>query len=292
MGASRQRPRESRRREIRPASALPPLALLLIGLIPSAAAQNGPADREQAARDLIANAAQALAERRAPGFLDALDRPLANQLRKPVEALVRDYDIQSGLDFAPAAGDDRGVSLAVTWRMDLTAREGGRAVTHRERRVTCRVESRGGALRIVAVDGALEAPGLFSSPDIGGAWDLLLTASTALVGAFGPGQLRDPDTTAAGFMTAFDSKMAGYEALRAGVAALAAQGRINCTLTLTSNEGTDAVRTVAVDWVLEVAGSETGIRILERESQLTFLIERHGKRWLIVSVSPLDLFTK
>src|ERR1039458_9736698 len=56
-------------------------ALLLIALAWPAAAQSGPVDQQQAARDLVSNAAQALAERRAAGFLEALDTPLAAQLR-------------------------------------------------------------------------------------------------------------------------------------------------------------------------------------------------------------------
>lgn len=76
-------------------------ALLLIALAWPAATQSVPADREQAARDLVSNAAQALAERRAAGFLDALDAPLAEKLRKPVEALVPAYDIQPASSFSP-----------------------------------------------------------------------------------------------------------------------------------------------------------------------------------------------
>jgi hypothetical protein len=256
-------------------------ALLLIGLAWPAAAQSGPADREQAARDLISNAAQALTERRTAGFLEALDRPLADQLRKPVEALVRSYDVQPALEFLSATADERGVALAVEWKLDLTAREGQRAITHRQRQVGCRVELRGDVLRIVTMDGALGAPGFFSPPDVDGAWDLLESAASAL---------SQPDTRVTGFLAAFDSKLPGYETLRNGAEALAAQGQVNSTIGLTSDEGTDAARTLEVDWTLEVVNSETGIRIMQREAQPTFKIERRGKRWVIVSITPLDFF--
>jgi hypothetical protein len=258
-----------------------PRALLLIALAWPAAAQSGPADREQAARDLLSNTAQALAERRAASFLEALDRPLAEQLRKPGEALVRSYDGQSALEFLSATADDRGVTLAIDWKLDLTAREGPRSITHRQRRIACRVESRGGALRIVALDGILDAPGFFSPPDVDGAWDLLQTAARAL---------SQPDTPAAGFLAAFDSNLPDYEALRNGAEALAGQGQVNSTIGLTSDEGTDAARKLEVDWTIEVVNGETGIRIMQREAQLTFKVERRGKRWLIVSLAPLDFF--
>ena len=247
-------------------------ALLLIALAWPAAAQSGPVDQQQAARDLVSNAAQALAERRAAGFL---------------EALLRSYDVKPALEFVSATEDNRGVALGMDWKLDLAAREGLRSITHRQRRVSCRVEPRDGALRIVAFgdspDGAPGAPGLFSPPDVDGAWDLLQSAARAL---------SQPDTPAAGFLAAFDSKLPGYEALRNGAEALAAQGEVDSTIGLTTDEGTDTARTLEVDWTLEVVNAETGIRILQREAQLTFKIERRGKRWLIVSVAPLDFFTK
>ena len=256
-------------------------ALLLIALAWQAAAQSAPVDRAQAARDLVSKAAQALAERRAAGFLEALDLPLAEKLRKPVESLVRSYDIQPALEFLSATADDRGVALAIDWKLRLTAREGQRSITNRQKRVTCRVASRDGALRIVALDGALD--GFFSPPDVDAAWDLLQSAARAL---------SQPDTPTAGFLASFDSKLPDYEALRTGAESLAGQGQVNSTIGLTSHEGTDATRTLEVDWTLEVVNAETGIRILQRESDLTFKIERRGKRWLIVSVTPLDFFAK
>jgi len=258
-------------------------ALLLIALAWPAAAQSGPNDRQQAARDLVSKAAQALAERRAAGFLEAFDRPLAEHLRKPVEAMVRAYDIQPALDFLSATAGDRGVALAIDWKLDLAAREGLRSITHRQKRVTCRVEPRDGALRIVSLDGALDTPGRFSPPDIDGAWDLLQTAARAL---------NQPGSPATGFLASFDSKSPGYESLRNGVEALAAQGEVDSTIGLTTDEGTDTARALEVDWTLEVVNAETGMRIFQRESQLTCKVERRGKRWLIVSITPLELFTK
>lgn len=257
--------------------------LLLFGLGWPAAAQNGPADREQAARNLISNAAQALAERRAAGFLEAFDPPLAEKLRKPAEALVAGYEIQPALEFVSATVDDHGVALVVDWNLRVEAREGLRSITHREKRADCRVESRGGALRIVAMNGALAAPGLFSPPNVDGAWDLMQSAARALSQA---------DSPAAGFMAFFDSKLPGYEALRSGAEALAGQGEVDSRISLDSDEGTDDVRTLEVDWTLEVVNSETRIRILQRESELTFKVERRGKRWVIASLSPMDFFAK
>jgi hypothetical protein len=258
-------------------------ALLLIGLAWPAAAQSGPVDRAQAARDLVSKAAQALAERRATGFLEALAPALAEKLRKPVEALVHSYDVQPALEFLSSTADDRGVALTIDWKLDVTAREGQRAITHRQRRVTCRVESRDGARRIVALDGALDVPGFFSVPDVDGAWDVLQSAARAL---------SQPDIPAAGFLASFDSKLPDYEALRTGAEALAGQGQVNSTIGLTSHEGSDTARALEVDWTLEIVNSETGIRILQRETPVTFKVERRGKRWLIVSITPLDFFTK
>jgi hypothetical protein len=262
-------------------------ALLLIALAWPVAAQSPAADPQQTARDLVSNAAQALADRRTAGFLGALDKPLAERLRKPVEALLRSYDVQPALEIFFTGVNGPGVALGIDWKMDLAAREGLRSITHRQRRVTCRVEPRDGALRIVALDaireGPLDAPSLFSPPDITGAWDLLQSAARSLSQAVSP---------AAGFLAAFDSKLPGYESLRNGAESLTAQGEVDSTIGLTTDEGTDTARTLEVDWTLEVVNPETGLRILQRESPLTVKIERLGKRWLVVSIAPLDFFTK
>jgi hypothetical protein len=258
-------------------------ALLLIACVWPAAAQSGAPDREQAARDVVSNAAEALAERHAAAFLDAFDKPLAEKLRNPVETLLRSHDVQPTLEFAYADVLVGGVVLTIGWRMDLAAREGLRGITHRQRRVTCRVESRSGALRIVTLDGAFESPALFSPPDVSGAWDLLQSAARSL---------SQPDSPAAGFLGAFDSKLPGYESLRSGAESLAAQGEVDSTIGLTTDEGTDTARTLEVDWTLEVVNHETGIRILQRHSQLTVKLERRDRNWLIVSIAPLDFFTK
>jgi hypothetical protein len=254
-------------------------ALLLIGLAWAAAAQSAAPDREQAAREVVSNAVRALAERHAAGFLDVLDKPLASQLHKPIETLLRSYDVQPAIEFVSATTDDRGVALVTNWKIDIAAREGLRSVTHRERRVTCRVESRDGASKIVTLD----APGLFASPDIDGAWDLLQSAARLL---------SQPDSPVAGFLSTFDSKLPNYELLRTAAESLTAQGEVDSTIGLTTDEGTDTARTLEVDWTLEVVNADTGIRIQQRESPLTFKVERRGKRWVIVSLTPLDFFTK
>ena len=263
--------------------------LLLIALAWAGAAQNAPAEREQAAENLVANATQALAERRAAGFLEAFERPLADKLRKPVEALAAGYDIQPALEFLSAAAADRGVSLRIDWKLELTAREGQRSLTHRERQVGCRVERRGDALRIVSFDESGGATGLFAPPNVDGAWDLLQSAARELGQ---PGFQAGPAAAAAGFIACFDSRMKGYEALRGGAEALAAQGEVDSTIGLESDEGTDSARTIEADWTLEVVNGETRIRILQREAQLTFKMERRGRGWAIVSAAPLDFFTK
>jgi len=258
-------------------------ALLLLGLAWPAAAQSAPADRERAARDLIANAAGSLAGRDAAGFLAAFAPSLADQLRKPIEALARDYEIQPALQFVNASAENNGIAFTIDWNMSLTAREGQRGVTHRHEVVSCSVELHGGLPRIAALEGknAPDAAAFFSPPDVGGAWDLLQGAARAL---------SQPDSPAAGFLAAFDSRMPGYEALRIGAQDLAARGEVDSTIGLTSDEGTDTVRTIEADWTLEVVDSGTRIRILQHEAPLVFTIERRGKRWVIVSLRPPDFF--
>jgi hypothetical protein len=258
-------------------------ALLPIAMAWPAAAQSGAADREQAARDVVTNAVQALVDRHAATFLEALDKPIADKLRKPVEALLRSFDVQPAIEFVSATTDDRGVALAGDWKLDLAAREGLRSVTHRQRRVTCRIEARDGAPKIVTLDGVLDAPGLFSPPDIDGAWDLLESAARLL---------SQRDAPAAGFLSAFDSKFPGYESLRDGAESLAGRGEVDSTVGLTTDEGTDTARTLEVGWTFEVVNPDTGMRILQRESPVTAKLERRGKRWVIVSIAPIEFFTK
>lgn len=96
---------------------------------------------------------------------------------------------------------------------------------------------------------------------------------------------------AGAFLDAFDPKMPGYEKLRESVAALVDEGDLSCSVEVLSNTGDDQIRTLTLDWILEIAYKNDHPGWARRQKTVTCKFEKSGKKWRIVSFDPLDLFT-
>jgi hypothetical protein len=104
--------------------------------------------------------------------------------------------------------------------------------------------------------------------------DLFRTAAEALAD-------KDP----AGFMGKFDSKMPGYATLRDEVVELLDHSDVGSSWEVVAYQGgEDPMRTLRLDWTLEVNGDQPRRQILK------FGIERQGKKWKIVSLEPIEFF--
>jgi hypothetical protein len=90
------------------------------------------------------------------------------------------------------------------------------------------------------------------------------------------------------FMAPFDPAMPGIDLLRAGVAALAAQGETQSFIELTRNEGDDRARTIELSWELRILRTGDATISSRREVHVTCKLELRGKRWHVVAFEPIN----
>jgi hypothetical protein len=110
--------------------------------------------------------------------------------------------------------------------------------------------------------------------------DFLLTAATAL-----------RDGNAYGFMGAFDPNMKGYQQLRAQTVSLVHDAQVDSTIKIKSNNGSDTVRTLELDWQLQIAEKDSSAGSTDRRGNVTCRVEKIEGKWLIESFDPLLFFT-
>jgi len=109
--------------------------------------------------------------------------------------------------------------------------------------------------------------------------DLLGSMTAALV-----------EVNAQEFMGAFDKNMPDYERLKGNVEALVNQADVSSSIEPLKNEGDDSRRMVDLDWFLEVRSLLQDGPIVRRREVIHCELQKQGKRWKIVSLTPIDFF--
>jgi hypothetical protein len=242
------------------------------------------ADSAQDVKDFFRKAEDALASRKAASLWLLFDpaMPGYKQLRANSDALLHDAEVEATLGIVKDEGDERSRSVELDWRMEIVQEEGHTSATHRKADVKCRLERRDGAWRIVAF-----APlDVFAPVHAGDAWDDLVAAVSLL-----SRPADDSPANPASFLRSVDPAMPGFEKLRAGITGLVRRGDVESTLDLISNEGDDRVRTLEVDWLLQVSDDATGIGGIRKEKHIQVRMTLQGKHWRIASLDPLDFFS-
>jgi hypothetical protein len=74
------------------------------------------------------------------------------------------------------------------------------------------------------------------------------------------------------------------------VAALVNQAEVSSSIEPLRDEGSDARRSVDLDWYLEVRSLLQDGPILRRREVVHCELQRKNKRWKIVSLAPMQLF--
>ncbi|HEX8986268.1 MAG TPA: hypothetical protein VF767_12560 [Bryobacteraceae bacterium] len=85
-------------------------------------------------------------------------------------------------------------------------------------------------------------------------------------------------------MAHFDRAMPGYERIHRDIAALSSR-EVGCSIMILKDDGDQRRRTLELDWILEVSGSRRRVTVHAA------IEPRGGRRWLVTSLEPLDLFT-
>jgi hypothetical protein len=237
--------------------------------------------------DVFRKAALALRDRKPAALWVLFDpkMPGYSRLRSDSGALLGAAEVRSNIEILRNDGGDRHRTIEADWRISILQNERTGSATERTAKVEARLEKNGANWTIVSF-----APTGFFAPVHGGdAWDVISAAASALDRPLNLDETI-PETDPAMFLQAFDPAMPGYEKLRAGVIGLLRRGPVESSVELISNEGDDRVRTLEVDWTLQVLEDATGLSTLHKQQRVRIRMEHRGKRWRIVEISPLDFF--
>ena len=110
-------------------------------------------------------------------------------------------------------------------------------------------------------------------------WSLLSGLATAL---------SEGDTVA--FMNAFDRSMPGYQELQNNILALFAQYQVSSSIDLASDKGDDQMRTVEVDWLLQIVEQQETQSVTRRRELVRCQLVKRKKNWRIASFAPMGFF--
>ena len=228
--------------------------------------------------DAVRAAATALGTGDAAGFAAAFDpsTPGLAQIRSDAAELVRQADAQSNIEFGSDKGDSRSHSLQLNWELRIAAHDTAQGMIRRQAQVVCRVVKRDGEWRIAG----FEPRDFFRPPHVGGAWDVMEKAASALAAG-----------SANEFFSYFEDSVPGYDKLVSGVNVLVTQGEVQSAIELATNDGSDTSRDIEVDWTLRVVSEETTIHRGVREQRVKCRLELRGKRWRITAVEPVGFFS-
>ena len=263
--------------------------LLALAAGPLLAAQTSPTD-------LVWSVAQALSRNDAAAFAEAFDPSMQGlkAFERNARNLMSQADVESRIEFGPVSGAGSQRTLDADWTLDITQREGIPGVTHRTARVHCKLVDRGGNWRIASFD----PPDFFAPPpDMNAMWNMFHDLASALNNG-------DVDQ----FLSFFDPAFAARIHLREAVAPLHASfnmhGRpvsaveLQPSLDLETNEGDDRLRSVAIDWAMDLAAVDSwdtgppaaGAVNTRKSGLVTFRVAKIAKRWRIESFLPADFF--
>jgi hypothetical protein len=245
--------------------------------IPVAACLRADADDDMAdIKALVNAAAEALRNHEDKQFLAAFDPAMKGykELAGNVRGLLRDADVQASIDIS---------SDYMNWTLDIEAHDLSAGSTRRQAKVTYRAERSGGKLRFVS----FEPVSLFGPPHGREAWDAISGAAMDLQLASRRADGRE-ENNLANLLARFDRAMPGYAQLEANLTALTSIWLAEPALQLMSNEGDDDRRSLEIDWIMTLTNPLDGGRSVRKEETVKCVVEKHGKRWLIAALAPLE----
>ena len=246
------------------------------------------ADSDDDIKALVNSAAEALGNRDEKQFLAAFDPAMKGyrELATNVHGLLRDADVQAAIEISNSEISGSEISSGqMNWTLDIAAHDLSAGSTRRQAKVMYRAERSGGKLRIVS----FEPASLFAPPHGREAWDAVSGAAMDLQMASRRAEGRNENNLPS-LLGRFDRAMTGYAQLAANLEALTSIWVVEPAIQLTGNEGGDDRRLLEIDWVMTLTSPLDGGRSLRKEETVKCALEKRGKRWLIVSFTPLELF--
>jgi hypothetical protein len=211
-------------------------------------------------------------------FLAAFDPAMKGrrELASNVHALLRDAEVQASIEITSGQMD---------WTLDIMAHDSSAGETKRQVKATYTTATKGGKLQIAS----FEPVSLFAPPHGREAWDAVSGVASDLQQSsrYADGRQEDDLPSLLGH---FDRAMPGYAQFAADVKALTSAWLVEPALQLIGNEGTDDRRLLEIDFTMTLTDPQNSGSSTRKEETVKCTVEKHGKQWLIVSLTPLEFF--
>jgi hypothetical protein len=88
------------------------------------------------------------------------------------------------------------------------------------------------------------------------------------------------------FLDHFDKSMPGYAEFSDQVEAMVGAGEVSTNIDFINTDGNDRKRMLDLDWALQCEGQRP------KRAVIQCTIEKHGKKWKITSLTPIDFFKR
>jgi len=98
------------------------------------------------------------------------------------------------------------------------------------------------------------------------------------------------DDDPAVFVETVDPAMPNFHDFRNNLTALSALADLTNSIEVLSDTGDDSHRDEELDWFLEIVNKSQSHTLERRREIVKFRLERKGKKWKIVSISPIQFF--
>jgi KaiC/GvpD/RAD55 family RecA-like ATPase len=92
------------------------------------------------------------------------------------------------------------------------------------------------------------------------------------------------------FLDRVDHAMQDYQTLEQNILALTAQNEVLSSIEVLKDDGDEHTRNVELDWFLQIRSRAENGGIERRREVVKCRIERHKKKWEVVSLEPKSLF--
>ena len=235
------------------------------------------ADQDEV-KQLADSAAGALSNHDEKQFLAAFDPAMKGyrELAANVHGLLRDAEVQASIEISSGQMD---------WTLDITAHDSSAGETKRQAKATYTTANNSGKLRIASF-----APvALFAPPHGREAWDVIsgVASDLQLASRYADGRQEDDLPSLLGRL---DRAMPGYAQLETDLKALTSGWLVEPALQLTSNQGSDDRRLLEIDWSITLTDPQNTGNSTRKQETVKCTVEKRGKKWLIVSLEPLEFF--
>jgi hypothetical protein len=241
-------------------------------LVPIAACLR--ADSDDEIRLLMNSAAEALRNHDEKKFLATFDPAMKGyrELASNVRGLLRDADVNASIEIT----SDR-----MNWTLNIAEHDLSAGETTRQVKATYAFGRSGGKLRIAS----FEPVSLFVPPHGREAWDAISGVARDLQLVSQYADARRPN-----LLNRFDRDMPSYAQLETNLEALTSIWLVEPALQLTSNEGDDTHRSLEIDWTMTLTDPLNAGKSLQKRETVKCSIEKRGKQWIVVSLTPLEFF--